>query len=581
MKSLARIWLLFRLLWKSGAGSGLDMQGGLFNKRKKKRQSKLGKIGQTLLTAVLFVYLGGIMVYLSSQMSPLAIQMGQDRFLFEMFMALLAMMTLVFGLFSTFSSLAFSSDQDRLTVLPVKRGEVLIARLAVLAVYQVMLPLLLGLPFFATYGYYKGVSWTFYLRVLLAMVLQVLVPVSILVILCLLLIRLTPLAKNKDRFMLVSQLVMMVVILYLSMGPLNQRGGDMDMAQMQQLMAQPGLYKSLRLVIPNLDAWIDFMLQGGGASLWALVKALLIALVFLFIAYEAAHYLYRPEAGSQSKGKQLKRGQVAKLLRPRSRFKALLVRESKLVFRNPTLLLNNVLGSVLFIIIMPVSIYMGAKSSGDLPQISLDTVKTAIHTGFLDLPDFDNMIVIVLASLILSLVGAFMIGMSSLNASAVSRQGEEIYWSMTLPVSYRQQYAAKTLLAVLLSVTPYVLILGLTALLLEIPALLVIPPLAFFIWSATVSNLWPLLLDAKNPILDWENEITAIKNNKNILIAMILNWVQAGIYGFTIYLYLEKQLEPWLVLAGLAAFLLIQTLYLIWAIPRTVKRTMDRIENYL
>ncbi len=579
MKSLARIWLLFRLLWKSGSGAGLDMQGGLFNKRKKKVQGKASKIGQYLLSAFLFLYLGGMMVYLSSQMSPLLIQMGQDRFLFETFMALFAMMTLVFGLFSTFSSLAFSTDQDRLTVLPVKRGEILIARLAVIAVYQVFLPLMMGVPFFATYGYFKGVAWTFYLRMLLAMILQVLVPVSILVILCLVLIRLTPLAKNKDRFMIIAQLAMLAVVLYLSFGPLNQRGGDLDMAQLQQLMAKPSLYHAMRVFIPSLDAWIDFMLQGGHASLLALVQALLITLAFIVLAYVAANALYRPETGTQAKRKQLNRGQIAKVLRPRSSFMALFNREAKLVFRNPTLLMNNVLGSVIFLAVMVASVFMGAQGSGT--KLSFVSMKEAVHTTFLSHPGFDNLIVIALFSLILSVIGAFMIGMSSLNASALSRQGEEIYWSMTLPVSYKKQYAAKSLLAILLSVTPYVVILVVLACLFEIPALLVIPPLLFFIWSATVSNLWPLFLDAQNPILDWENEITAIKNNKNILISMVINWVQAGIYGLTIYLYLEYQLEPWLVLLGLVAFLLIQTLYLLWAIPRRIKRTMGQIERYL
>ena len=579
MKSLARIWLLFRLLWKSGSGAGLDMQGGLFNKRKKKDQGKAGKIGQYLLSAFLLVYLGGMMVYLSSQMSPLLISLGQDRFLFEMFMALFAMMTLVFGLFSTFSSLAFSTDQDRLTVLPVKRGEILIARLAVIALYQVFLPLIMGVPFFATYGYYKGVAWTFYLRVLLAMVLQILVPVSILVILCLLLIRLTPLAKNKDRFMIIAQLVMLAVVFYISFGPINQNGQTMDMAQIQQLMAKPTLYNSMRVIIPSLDAWIDFMLLGGTASLWALVKALLIALAFLVLAYVAANYLYRPETGTQAKRKQLNRGQISKVLRPRSSFMALFTRESKLVFRNPTLLMNNIFGSVIFLVVMVVSIYMGVKGSGT--DMSFARMKAALHTTFLGHPGFDSLITIALLSLILSVIGAFLIGMSSLNASALSRQGEEIYWSMTLPVSYRKQYAAKSVLAILLSVTPYVLILLVFSILFEIPALLVIPPLLYFIWSASVSNLWPLLLDAKNPILDWENEITAIKNNKNILISMIINWVQAGIYGVTIYFYLEYQLSPGLILGGLTAFLLLQTLYLLWAIPKALKKTMGQIEKYL
>lgn len=579
MKSLQRIWLLFRLLWKSGSGAGLDMQGGLFNARKKKKQGTWGKVSQYLLATFLVLYMGGMTGYLSWQMSPLLIEMGQDRFIFEMFMALFAIMTLVLGIFSTFSNLAFPTDHERLVVLPVKRGEILIARLTVMAVYQVFMPILMGVPLFAVYGYFKGMPWAFYLRIILALILQVLVPLSILVIVCLLLIRLTPLAKNKDRFMIISQLIVLVLVVYISMGPLNGGGDNYSLEHLNQLIAKPSLYQSLRLIVPNLDAWIDFMLLGGTASLLALGKGLAIALAFVVVSYAIANKLYRPEAGSESKRKQLKRGEMAKVLRPRSTFRSLLVRESKLVFRNPNLLTNYVLSNLVFIVIVPISLYMGLKKSG--LELSLESIQAAVQEGFLNLPGFDLPIVIGLFSLILALLGSFVVGMASLNASALSRQGEEIYWSMTLPVSYSKQYAAQTLLAILLSATPHLVFILLLGLLLKLPALMILPPLVFFLWSAANSNLWPLLLDARKPLLDWENQFAAIKNSRNATIALVLNWVIAGIYGLTIYLYLKFWPSPWLILSGLAVFLALQTSYLLWAIPRTLQKTMGQIEKYL
>lgn len=575
--SLVRIWLLLRLLWKSGSSSGLDLQGSPFDSKKGKKGILRGKVGKIVVMILSIAYLSGIMVFNTLSIVPPLIAAGQDRLFFELYMPLFAVMTMAFGFFYTFSSLAFASDQERVSAMPFRSNEVLIARMILVAVNQTILPLIMGVPAFYTYGYLKGMPWIYYVKVPLTILVQSIVPVGIMVMLTVFLMRLTPLAKNRDRFMVISQIAMMIVMFAVFF-----KGGDMFDTKDQNMLLQTMQNKPLGVlftIIPNLNYLIDFMLQSGKTALLAILKAVLISLVFVLLAYLIAGRFYSPElASGGASGKKLSNKEKAKVLHKKSVFAAVFSCEWKQVTRNHSLLMNSVVGEFIFIAMLLVGAFVGMSKEGS--SINLPQIRQSIST-YINSADFEFLPIITIASLAMALFAHFATGMTTLNASAFSRQGQEIFHTMIQPVPVMTLYLAKSLISVLASMVPYLLIFIIFTVLLGLPFYVVIIPILYFIWAGINSNLWPLLLDANNPTLDWENEMQAIKNNKNVFFAMIASWGAAGVIGFLFYATFEWELEPWQALAALTAFLMLQTILCIWLIPKAVKKTYNNIEEYL
>lgn len=578
--TIARIWLLLRLMWKSGSSSGLDLYGSSFDRMNDKKgkkgilRSTVGKIAVMLLS---IGYLSVIMVMNTLSILPPLIEAGQDRLFFELYMPLFAVMAMAFGFFYTFSSLAFASDQERISAMPFLSSEVLIARMILIAVNQAILPMIMGVSAFYTYGYLKPMPWIYYVKVPLTILIQSIVPVGIMVILTVFLMRLTPLAKNKERFMFIAQIAMMIVMFMIFF-----KGGDMFDTGNQSKMLETMQNKPLGVlftIIPNLNYLIDFMLLNGTTAVLALVKALLISFAFVLLAYYIAGRFYNPElvSGGVSR-KKLSEKEKAEVLNKKSVFGAVFSCEWKQVIRNQSLLMNSVFGEFIFIAMMLVGVFVGFSKSGG--STNLVQIREAI-ANYLASPDFEAFPIITIASLAMALFAHFATGMTTLNSSAVSRQGQEILHTMIQPVPVLTLYLAKSLISVMASLLPYLLVFIVISILFALPLSIVIIPILIFLWAGINSNLWPLLLDANNPTLNWENEMQAIKNNKNVFLAMVVSWAAAGVIGLIFYATVEWNLEPWQAFSALLAFLLFQTLICLWLIPKAVYKTYGRIEEYL
>lgn len=577
MTSLRRIFWLVQVMLKSGTGmetGGISSWG-----RKKKQTHKRSSVGTTLLYLFFAAYMAVIAVMMARGMVPTFIALGMDEVYFELFLSLFAMMTIVFGFFATVSTLAFAQDQERLVTMPVKRGELLLARMCMIFLNQSLTPFLLGLPIFYTYAYYKGSAWTFYIKVALAMFLQTLLPVALLVILSLALIRLTPLAKNRDRFMVISQLVAIVVIMvFVFSGQRLNMGMDSQSFDPNQIPS--GIYPVMSKIVPNLDFLRDFLLLEGKAAGMAFLKFIAIAVAFVFLAYLVADKFYRVDSSSGVKKQKLKAGEMERALRAQGSFHALLSKELKQILRNPTIFTNNVLGSLLMPVFLLFPLAYAAINEGgnfNLPAIRREVDRYFQHGQTEDLP-----YLVATVALAVIILGHFFVSSGCLNTSAISREGGEITRYMVLPLDYQKQLRVKSLISYVFATFPLLLVLLLVGLVIGIPLKYLLFWLLCYALAAHNANQLALLFDLSKPALDWENEIYAVKGNKRMFLNMLANWLIAAVFGLLIYLmFSQDTFSPRLALGLAAAVTLAITACLHWLLPRVLKRTLSQIERYL
>ncbi|MDO5016167.1 MAG: hypothetical protein Q4E09_04075 [Eubacteriales bacterium] len=577
MTSLRRIFLLVQVMLKGG--TGLEAGGFSSLGRKKKQKRKLPKLGSILLYLFFAAYMVFIAIMLAKGLAPNFIAMGLDKVYFELFLAIFAMMTVVFGFFATFSTLAFAKDQERLVTMPIKRGELLLARMCMIFLNQCLIPFLLGLPIFYTYAYYKGSAWTFYVKVALGMFLQTLLPVAILVILSLILIRVTPLAKNRDRFMVISQVVAIVVIMVFVFGG-QSFNMEMDPQNFNTDKVPTGIYPVMSKMVPNLDFLRDFLMLEGTEAALAFLKFFAVAVVFVVLAYFVADKFYRLDSSSGVKKRKLEDGEMDRALRAKSTFSTLLGKELKQVMRNPTIFTNNVLGSLLMPVFLLVPLIYAAINEGG--NFNLPAIRRVINNYFQNGPADELGYMVATVALAIAIMGHFFVSSSCLNSSAMSREGEELTRGMVLPLNYLRQLRIKSLVSYFLATVPFLIVMLVVGLIIYVPIKYLLFWLLIYGLTAHNANQIALIFDVSKPALDWENEIYAVKGNKRIFLNLVANWVIAAAYGLLIYfMYKSDRFTPgWTI--GVAAVLLFATMICLHLIlPRVLQRTLGQIERYL
>jgi ABC-2 type transport system permease protein len=125
-------------------------------------------------------------------------------------------------------------------------------------------------------------------------------------------------------------------------------------------------------------------------------------------------------------------------------------------------------------------------------------------------------------------IAMFLTATNAITATSLSREGKEFFISKYIPLAYKKQIQAKLLSGFIFS--------GLGSLLLLIAANIMVPlDLANNITILVVSLVaiipiieTGLLIDILHPKLDWDNEQKAVKQNINVIWAMLSSILMGG-----------------------------------------------------
>jgi ABC-2 type transport system permease protein len=241
----------------------------------------------------------------------------------------------------------------------------------------------------------------------------------------------------------------------------------------------------------------------------------------LLFGLAGSRYFYRGLIGGEevARGPKISEEALGKRLsRSTSPVYAIALREIKLLFRTPIYLFN----SVALLLIIPVVLLIPALTGGGgIGQI----VEMAFATG--------NRAALVLVA------GAFMGGMALFTpaaSSSFSREGKLFWISQVIPMSPREQIRGKILYSLMIAwlAVPLVVLFSIRTVPLTFSELVIAVLLgtALSFPAITIS----LLIDLLRPYLDWDNPQKPIKQNVNVLLAMVAG---AGLF-YAIY-FLTRQ----------------------------------------
>jgi ABC-2 type transport system permease protein len=256
-----------------------------------------------------------------------------------------------------------------------------------------------------------------------------------------------------------------------------------------------------------------------------------------------------------SRRRKLSRLEMERSIAPgRGPVRAILDREIKIMNRTPVYLLNGVLVGVL----VPALLIVGVGTSDDNPLGVLVSAAESGHT---------TVLILVLAAF--AIVCGCMSGTAS---SSFSREGKYLWISKIIPVPWRRQVTAKFIHAYLVSLVGIAAALIGSVFVAPVSAQALAAAALLALAGAVPLNAAGLWIDLARPKLKWTNPQQAIKQNLNVVFAMLAGAAYLVVCGFLAHFLMRAGVPGSFVYFALLTITVV-TAWLIW---RGLLRFADR-----
>jgi len=481
--------------------------------------------------------------------------MGQERALLSLGFLAGQALILLFGIYYVVSAFYFSRDLELLIPLPLRPSEVMTSKFAVIVINEYLTVAAIVLPVVLTYGVLAKGGASYWVNAVLVYLAMPVIPLAIVSVAVVAMMRFINISRKKDALILVGSLVLIVLALSLQivLGRSAGSGGTPASAQ-----AAAAFFTSPDSLLNRVGAsfppgiWATKAVAGGfsGEGLANLALFLGVSLAFFVgLVVLAEKLFYRGLVGlgeTTGKKRRLTRDEMSRRVSSgRRAVAAVFGREWKLMNRTPIFLLNGTLVVVLFPALFMLMATMDTGRGGGDTMVLMRVMTSA------------NPLVVILATALFMTICGSLNGTSS---STFSREGAQFWISRVIPVAPREQAAAKFLHSYLVAMLGVVTasIVGALGLHIKVAHLAVAAGLALV--TGVLLTAVGMIIDLARPLLDWTNPQKAIKQNLNVLLAIladigILTAVFFGTKGL-----IKTKLAPnavlavlFLALAGLAA----------------------------
>lgn len=553
MRNLLRLTRV--LLFGSGYGGlGSDARG------KKRRLSTVGNIVLFAFLGLYFMAATGISAW---GLYGLLSQVGLAAVMIGMFVSAGVTVVFIFGLMYVISIFYFSSDVERLLPLPLHPEQIIGAKFLVTVIYEYLFLGAIVAPPLVVYGIRSGAGAAYYLSLLVVFLLLPVIPLAIAAVIIMVMMRFTRIAHNRDRFNMVSLLLIMMLALGFSFGMQSLGGsGTVNLGQIISQGAEKvaGITTS---VFPG-TAFASQALAGAGTlyGFGSLALFVLAAAAACIIMLAAGRLLYFQGViglnASGSSRRRLTRAELDAAGRSGSPLLAVMLKEIRILVRTPIYFVNCVLLNFLWpvFLLMPFITNRNALSRGmivgALQQTLFQGERAALPTS----------LVIIFAGII------FLATTNGIAASALSREGRQLYIMKTLPLGYGWQVTAKVAVAVLFGLIAFVMLLLVAIFYLAVPFWYALLMLLVMPGALLLPNLLGIVFDLMWPKLQWESEQSAVKRNMNVLYGM-LGSAFLGLLVAAPIIYLKLAFLPALLVVTLVPLAMDMALVLILRLSAT------------
>ncbi len=514
-----------------------------FQGEKRNKSKTIGRLLVLLAYILIFGYLAAIVVFLCYQLLNFLIKLNQPAIYLNLILGATVAVALFRTLFSAVNVLYFSKDLEYLLPLPINPSKILMAKWNVLVISNYIIEIFIVLPALILYGIMLDQGVLYYLYVALVFVLLPVIPVILISFLMSILMRFTKFIKNKD---FVQYLTVAITLLIVIGVQFIDTGEQITEAEVYEMLTKTNgvveyMSKAFSTITVSLKALINSENLSG---LINIVILFVVTVIFYILLAKFSSKMYIKSATS-SLSNGIKRKENLKIsgYKQNSKVGSYIKKEFLNLIRNPIFCMQCILPPILFPFIFAIPIYL---------EISKDEVATSefmqVANSFLASP--------AMLGIVLAILG-FIFMFNFISATAVSRDSENAILMKTFPISLKKQTIYKMLPAVIMNVFPILFVLVVLKLLVGVSYIYlgIIAILGMLV--NFLVNYIGIIIDLKNPKLNWNSEYTVVKQNMNIFYLMVVVLIEVGIlvlsaFKFSnIYLYLTISIVFLLVQIGI------------------------------
>jgi ABC-2 type transport system permease protein len=446
--------------------------------------------------------------------------MGQERLLLSFGILAGQILILLFGIYYVIAAFYFSRDIEFLIPLPLRPAEVMASKFAVIVINEYLTVAAIVLPVVITVGVLARAGIGYWVNAALVYLALPVIPLAIVSLAVVTMMRFINISRKKDAFILVGSLVLIGLSFALQIGLGKSAGNGGPQASAEALAAfftSPNslLYRFGAIFPPGI--WATKAIAAGftGEGLANLALFLGVsAVLFAGMIVVAEKLFYRGLVGigeTTGKRRRLTRDQMARRVTSgRRAFAAVFGREWKIMNRTPIFLLNGVLVSVFVpaVLVLIATIDTGGSRSGrgGDPMALVRAMMAA------------NPLVVILGSALFMTICGSINGTAS---STFSREGAQFWISRVIPVAPREQAAAKFVHSYLVALLGLVTASIVAAFFFHLKPGHLAPAFVLSMVAGLLLTAVGMMIDLARPLLDWTNPQKAIKQNLNVLLALL------------------------------------------------------------
>ncbi|MFO7733842.1 MAG: hypothetical protein R6X21_09345 [Candidatus Aminicenantes bacterium] len=443
---------------------------------------------------------------------------GQERALLSLGVLAGQSLILLFGIFYVISAFYFSRDLEMLVPLPLRPAEVMTSKFAVIAINEYLTVAVIVLPVMIVYGALAKAGPGYWINAILVYLALPVIPLALVSVAVVVLMRFINIGRKKDALILAGSILLIVLVLALQITLGRSFGGEDPGSGAEAVAAfftsPNSLLHRVGAVFPP-GIWATKAVaegfRGEGPANLLLFLGVSIALFALMVT-AAERLFYKGLVGlaeTSGKKRRLTSDEMSRRMSSgRRAVAAVFGREWKIMNRTPIFLLNGTLVVILFpaLFILMTTINPGNGGDGSDSMALLRALTSA------------NPLPAILATALFMTICGSINGTSS---STFSREGAQFWISQVIPVSPREQAAAKFLHSYLVAVLGVVTAGAAAAVFLHVKAVHLAAAAALALVAGVLLTAVGMIIDLARPLLDWSNPQKAIKQNLNVLLAIL------------------------------------------------------------
>lgn len=471
-------------------------------------------VGKVILYIILGAYLMGIFAFLTYGLITTLKQANQEKMFIGIFLLGLALLTTIQSIISATNVFYFSKDIEYILPLPLKPKEILISKLNVILITEYIMEIIFAVTPITIYGIITLQGPMFYIISLLVLIVFPIIPILIATFIIMIIMSFSKRFKNKDRFRLIAPLIGIILAVIMSFslsGTTNYSEEDLLNSLKQANSMVEMVSDNLPIIKPAINAIVN-------SSFVEFLKLLGITLILYIVFILIGNKIYfRGVIGNLSSG--TKKGKEVKLkkIKTNSIGKSYIIKEFKVLLKNPIFFIQCVLPSVLMPIIF-LGIFIVTLNTNN-SQEALNEFKSVLGI-YIETP---------IGLAIIISVTEFLTSMLYIAPTVISRDGQNAIFMKYIPISYYKQLIYKGIPNIFFGTITSTIVIAFIYILAK-PSLLFL--LTVFIINLILLILQTLLMelvDLRKPKLEWTTEYAVVKQNLNLLWPVVLNLLEIGI----------------------------------------------------